>query len=87
MGLTIIFSLFFFFAAVNCSKLPKNCGSNGHLFNEFSWRIIGGQPSAPGEWPWQVSLSRKIGYRLFCGIRLLFRKAKNGFSMDQFYNF
>jgi secreted trypsin-like serine protease len=39
---------------INCSKLPKNCGTNNHNLKEFSWRIVGGQKTLKGEFPWQV---------------------------------
>jgi secreted trypsin-like serine protease len=44
---------------INCTKLPKNCGTNNHLFNEFSWRIVGGQKTLKGEFPWQVIVRRE----------------------------
>jgi secreted trypsin-like serine protease len=54
----LIVLAFLAFTTTQSSKLPDDCGTNGKLFNEFSWRIIGGQPSASGEWPWMVFTKR-----------------------------
>jgi len=45
----------------------KECGIKGHSFRS---RIVGGRTAAPGEFPWQVSLSfldRKVGHYHWCG--------------------
>jgi hypothetical protein len=54
----LIVLAFLAFTTTQSSKLPDDCGTNGKLFNEFSWRITGGQPSASGEWPWMVFTKR-----------------------------
>jgi secreted trypsin-like serine protease len=54
----LIVLVFLAFTTTQSSKLPDDCGTNGKLFNEFSWRITGGQPSASGEWPWMVFTKR-----------------------------
>jgi secreted trypsin-like serine protease len=56
----LIVLTFLAFTITQSSKLADDCGTNGKLFNEFSWRITGGQPSAPGEWPWMALTKRKI---------------------------
>ncbi len=55
----LIVLTFLAFTITQSSKLADDCGTNGKLFNEFSWRITGGQPSAPGEWPWMAISERK----------------------------
>jgi secreted trypsin-like serine protease len=55
----LIVLVFLAFTTTQSSKLPDDCGTNGKLFNEFSWRITGGQPSASGEWPWMAVSVRK----------------------------
>ena len=40
------------------------CGRKGPGLSDFP-KIVGGQDAQPGEWPWQVGLTR--GIRPFCG--------------------
>lgn len=67
LGLQLLFCCGFLFALTN---EEETCGKR-NFSDELDFKIVGGSPSRPGEWPWQVSVQLthpqfgKIGH--WCG--------------------